>query len=108
MKVFTPTSHLTIVLNHWRPFRLSGFYSMGGLLSRQQGCVLGWYLDGAYHLTVPIPGENIVVLQADEKATISKIAEVFLLLFDSLQAAGAVGAQMQEEAGPTLERVQRR
>jgi len=35
------------------------------------------------------------VLQADEKATIRKMGEVFPLLVDPLQAAGAVRAQTQ-------------
>lgn len=78
-----------------------GFIPWGNLLSRQHRSVFRvaprqcqsshWYT---------FLGESIVVLQADEKATVRKMGEVFPLLVDLIQAAGAVGAQMQ----PCLEK----
>lgn len=51
-----------------------------------------------------IPGESVAVLQANQKASIRKMSEVFPFLADPLWAAETVGAQMQpcleEEAGP--------
>lgn len=82
-----------------------GFIPWGDLLSRQHGSVFRvaprqcqsshWYT---------FLGESIAVLQADEKATVRKMGEVFPLLVDIIQAAGAVGAQirpcLEEGAGP--------